>query len=276
MSPTTSQSNEQTSGRSPWHTQRATSFDTIALALDQFIHFGRALEAKLMKTEEKVAQLERELKEAHALYDRLLRDEKTKSTEAALSSSKLQSKLKAHQESEQLIRVQFSSLSSELAAKNAELKQYQERWSSVLQREAEAKVILADSEVQREQRLTLEKRLQQAEATVSEEREMRKKAKEQVAAYRRELEHAVRSVEAMSQARVREHAELRSSKGRYAPEAHEQAPPSSSERETPRSTFKIQPGMSWMSPRASSDDNPAELFEAELASWRDRPLAPQL
>jgi hypothetical protein len=241
----------------------------MALALDQFVHFGRALEAKLIKTEEKVARLERELKEAHSLYDRLLRDEKTKSTEAALGLNKLQSKLKAQQEAEQLIRVQFDSLSSELATKTAELKQYQERWSSVLQREAEAKVILADSEVQREQRLTLEKRLQQAEATIAEEREMRKKAKDQVGAYRRELEHAVRSVEALSQMRAREHQEYRAATPRATQTEPEQSGGSA------RQLFKIQPGMSWMSPRASSDDNPAELFEAELESWRDRPLHPQ-
>jgi hypothetical protein len=116
----------------------------------------------------------------------------------------------------------------------------------------------------------MEKRLQAAESTIAEEREMRKKAKEQVSAYRRELEHAVRSIEAMSQVRVRE---------QRAERVHVENTQSARGTPSPRtpsaSSIKVQPGMSWMSPRASSDDNPSEMFEAELASWRDAPLAPE-
>ena len=256
----------ENSSNSSWSTHRTSAFEAIALQLDQFLKVGRALEARLAQSEEKNHRLERELKEAHALYDRLLRDERTKNTEAAISAHRLHGKLKAHQEAEQMVKMQFSSLSAELQSRTAELKQFQERWSTVLQREAEAKTILSESDANRRAREETEKRLQAAEATIAEERELRRKAREQTAAYRRELEHAVRSVDAITEARTREWAAKSQAKVPM-PQAAAQAPKVSD-------AVKIQAGMSWMSPRASHDDNPAEMFEAELASWRDSSLAP--
>ena len=242
-------------------------FESIAVHLSRFVQVGRALESRLACAEEKVKRLERELQEAHALFDRLLRDEKAKNTEAAVELHKAKNQTQAHKEAEQMVRMQFSTVGAELQKRTAELKQFQERWSAILQREAEAKALLAESEKNVAARQDLEKKLAEAEKTIAEEREMRRKAREQTSAYRKELEHAVRSVDAMLDARSRERVEARTQNQRQAAATESQA-------QQTRPSVTIKPGMSWMAPRASHDDNPSEMFQAELESWRQSPLSP--
>jgi hypothetical protein len=211
--------------------------------------------------------LERELQEAHSLFDRLLRDEKGKNTEAAVALHKAKNQAQAHKEAEQMVRMQFSSVGAELQKRTAELKQFQEHWSAILQREAEAKALLVESEKGVAVRAELERKLAEAERTIADEREMRRKAKEQTSAYRKELEHAVRSVDAMLEARSRERIATRTQTQKQAEAVQEKAHQS-------RPSVTIKPGMSWMSPRASHDDKPLEVFQAELEGWRESPLSP--
>ena len=241
------------------------AFESVATHLGRFIQIGRALEARLVMSEERVRNLERELKEAHTLFDRMMKDEKTRNTDAALELAKMKSQLQAQREAEQLLKMQFSSVGAELQKRSAELKQFQERWSQILQREAEAKTILAKNEQTVIRMQELERRLSEAEKTIADERELRRKAREQTVAYRSELEHAVKTVDTLLAARASSKAQARVA------QAEDTAPkrPDAQRQQAKGSSVSIKPGMSWMSPRASHDDNPSKLFETELESWRE-------
>jgi DNA repair exonuclease SbcCD ATPase subunit len=243
------------------------AFESVANHLGRFIQIGRALESRLVMSEERVRHLERELKEAHTLFDRMMKDEKAKNTDAALELAKVKSQLQAQREAEQLLKMQFSSVGAELQKRSAELKQFQERWSQILQREAEAKTILAKNEQTISRIQELERRLSEAEKTIADERELRRKAREQTVAYRSELEHAVKTVDTLLAARASSKAQAR-----VAPGPVDEAAPKRQDvqrQQSKSASVSIQPGMSWMSPRASHDDNPSKLFETELESWRE-------
>lgn len=241
------------------------AFESVATHLGRFIQIGRALESRLVMSEERVRNLELELKEAHTLFDRMMKDEKTKNTDAALELAKMKSQLQAQREAEQLLKMQFSSVGAELQKRTAELKQFQERWSQILQREAEAKTILAKNEQNVVRMQELERRLSEAEKTIADERELRRKAREQTVAYRSELEHAVKTVDTLLAARASSKAQARVTQAEDTTSKRQDA----QRQQAKGSSVSIKPGISWMSPRASHDDNPSKLFETELESWRE-------
>ena len=175
--------------------QNPSAFDTAAHQLTQFIALAKNTENALHHERARSSKLESELKEAHALYDRLLKEEKARQTELSVQFHRMKNNYLSQLEEEKNLKVQLQLLGQEHAKTKQELEKYQVAWSKVLDREREAKEIIRESEQNTKRREELQRRVELAERTVQQERELREKMEKQARLYRDELDRELRSLD---------------------------------------------------------------------------------
>ncbi len=174
---------------------RPSAFETAAHQMSQFIGLAKATESALHQERDRSLKLESELKEAHALYDRLLKEEKARQTEISVQFHRMKTNYLSQLEEEKNLKVQMQLLGQDHLRIKQELEKYQSAWSKVLDREREAKEIIRESENSARKMAELQKRLELAERTVQQEREIREKMEKQARLYRDELDRELRTLD---------------------------------------------------------------------------------
>jgi chromosome segregation ATPase len=159
--------------------------------LEGLVGAARAMEAALSHERGRARKLEAELHDAHSLYDRLIRDEKARANENEAQVSKFRAALSTHEDHARQLQDKFRSLSAEFVKVRDELGQYRAAWAGVLQREREAKMVLADSARRTEKLDELEARSRELGEALNAEKERRGQAERHAAKYQAELQHAL-------------------------------------------------------------------------------------
>jgi hypothetical protein len=159
--------------------------------LEGFIQATRQLEAALQQERARSRKLQDDFKHAQSTYERLLSESQSRARELELDEAKAKASLAAHEANEKTFQSRLDQIAGELRKTQAELSRYRAAWAGVLQREKEAKLILADSEANARKMARLEAALKAAESGLQAEKEAREQTTRHAKSYQNELQNTL-------------------------------------------------------------------------------------
>ncbi len=159
--------------------------------LDSFIVAAKHLETTLATERSQNRRLREEIAEREHIFDRQKKDSEVRVRELSISESKLRAALTQFQENERKLLTRSQSMTAELQKVRDELNQYRSAWNEVLQREREAKMILADSEHSARRLSELEATSRDLGSALKQERTRREQAERHAQSYQLELKNAL-------------------------------------------------------------------------------------
>lgn len=165
-------------------TQVLGELESVVLATQQ-------IEVSLQHERAKSARLERTLIDTKANYDRLLSEAKAVHEQNRVQLEKFRNVAKEAQEQERSMALKQSETLAELKRAESELQHYKKAWGEVLQREKEAKLVIAENEDLKQRIQIIENRKQGLEEALRSELRRREEAEKQIEAGREELQKAL-------------------------------------------------------------------------------------
>lgn len=136
-------------------------------------------------------KLQAELSRAMSAYDRAVKDAEMKDRELALAQRQYEMIKSQTDSQDSQLKRQLQFIESERNKLHRELKQYQSAWSGVLEREREAKEIIAEGEGFRKSAEELGARVSQKEQELKQECQAREQAERHAKSYQLELQNAL-------------------------------------------------------------------------------------
>ena len=159
--------------------------------LDAFVSAARHLEGTLAQERSRYRKLQEEMLERQASHERNIKELEIRNRELSIKETRLEAALDEFRDNESRLTKQTQQLALEAKKLKEELTQYKTAWAEVLQREREAKMILAESQNTNKRIQDLERRLNEATTTVTTERAEREQAERHSKSYQLELKNAL-------------------------------------------------------------------------------------
>jgi chromosome segregation ATPase len=151
----------------------------------------RALESALHQEKEKSRKLAADLAAQSTAQEQALQELRTRNRELELNQEKYKAAVSLHLENENKISQQYKGLNAEYLRLRDELNQYRAAWAEVLQREKEAKLIIAEGDKARERIRDLERQLDSALGEQAESRKRIEQLERHSKSYQEELQAAL-------------------------------------------------------------------------------------
>lgn len=165
--------------------------NAVADKLESLIGYIRQMETALTQERGRARKLRDEWAEAHSLYQQATKDAEARMRELTFNEGRLKAQLQQHEESDTEIKKQIAQIQGELSRTRDELRQYQNAWSSVLQREREAKMIILDAENTRKVLADTEKNAALVAEQLQAEKTLREQLERHSKSYQLELQAAL-------------------------------------------------------------------------------------
>ena len=156
--------------------------------LESLLAHARHLESALQKERRKSRGLQEELNNAHAMFDRLVHEEKARCGELTVEVGRIRSQLVRQEQLGAELRQKCQAVDQQRRQAVEELKRYQSAWSTVVDREREAQLLVEESRRAIESAREQEQKLKALAQALESEKAAREQVERHAQGYQAELQ----------------------------------------------------------------------------------------